>query len=105
MTETQAFVDNSSRSSAELAERYVALWNESDPDRRRRMIAELWTEAGSHILQPPQEIREIAARPGLGMTATLEARGYAEIEARATTAYDEGVVPGGLSFRARGGRA
>jgi hypothetical protein len=101
MTETQAFFDNSSRSAAELAERYVALWNESDPDRRRRMIAELWTEDGSHILQPPQEIREIAARPGLGMTATLEARGYAEIEARATTAYDEWVASEGLSFRPR----
>jgi hypothetical protein len=101
MTETQAFFDNSSRSAAELAERYVALWNESDPDRRRRMIAELWTEDGSHILQPPQEIREIAARAGLGMTATLEARGYAEIEARATTAYDEWVASEGLSFRPR----
>ena len=101
MTDTQAFVDNSSRSAAELAERYVALWNESDPDRRRRMIAELWTEDGSHILQPPQEMREIAARPGLGMTAILEARGYAAIEARATTAYDEWVASQGLSFRPR----
>jgi hypothetical protein len=45
------------------ADRYLALWNEPDADRRRRMIAELWTEDGAHILQPPQEIREIAARP------------------------------------------
>jgi hypothetical protein len=50
MTETQAFVETSSRSAAELAERYLALWNEPDADRRRRMIAELWTEAGRHIL-------------------------------------------------------
>jgi hypothetical protein len=99
MTETQTFVDNSARSAAELAERYVALWNESDSDRRRLMIAELWTEDGSHILQPPQEIREIAARAGIGMTATLEARGYAEIAARATSAYDEWVASQGLSFR------
>ena len=28
------------------------------------MIEELWTEEGMHILQPPQEIREVAARPG-----------------------------------------
>jgi hypothetical protein len=75
MTESQTFVDTSSRSAAELAERYVALWNEAEPDRRRRMIAELWTEGGEHILQPPEEIRELAARPGLGMTAILEARG------------------------------
>ena len=61
MTETQAFVEISSRSAAELAEKYLALWNEPDADRRRRMIAELWTEDGRHILQSPQEIRVIAA--------------------------------------------
>ena len=42
MTDTQAFVDISSRSATELAEKYVALWNEPDAGRRRRMIAELW---------------------------------------------------------------
>ena len=47
----------------ELADRYVGLWNEPDALRRRQLIAELWTEDGVHILQPPQEIREIAARP------------------------------------------
>lgn len=50
----------------ELADRYLALWNEPDVDRRRRMIAELWTEDGRHFLQPPQEIRGIAAQPGIG---------------------------------------
>ena len=101
MTETQAFVEISSRSAAELAEKYLALWNEPDADRRRRMIAELWTEDGRHILQPPQEIREIAARPGLAMTAILEARGYEEIEARAASAYEHWVGSEGLSFRGR----
>ena len=75
MTDSQAFADISSRSTTELAETYVALWNESDADRRRRMIADLWTQDGRHILQPPQEIREIAAQPGIAMTAILEARG------------------------------
>jgi hypothetical protein len=101
MTEVRTFMDNSARSAAELAERYVALWNEPDPDRRRRMIAELWTADGLHILQPPEEIREVAARPGLGMNAILEARGYREIEARAATAYDQWVEAEGLSFRQR----
>jgi hypothetical protein len=101
MTETQTFIDSSSRSAADLAERYVALWNESDPERRQRMIPELWTEDGSHLLQPPVEIREVAAQPGLGMTAILVARGYAEIEARATTAYDQWVGSQELSFRPR----
>ena len=101
MTETQPFVDISSATAGELAERYVALWNEPDPERRRRMIEELWTEDGIHILQPPEEIREVAARPGLGLTAVLEARGYSEIEARASSAYEEWVASQGLSFRRR----
>jgi hypothetical protein len=101
MTETQAFVQISSRSAAELAEKYLALWNEPDADRRRRAIAELWTEDGRHILQPPQEIREIAAQPGIGLTAILEARGYEEIKARVASAYEHWVGSEGLSFRGR----
>src|SRR5918996_6057757 len=100
MTETQTLDEISSRSAAELAKKYLALWNEPDAD-RRRLIAELWTEDGRHILQPPQEIREIAARPGLAMTAILEARGYEEIEARAGSAYEHWVGSEGLSFRGR----
>jgi hypothetical protein len=65
------------------------------------MIAELWTEDAGHILQPPQEIRAIAARPGLAMTAILEARGYEEIEARAASAYEHWVGSEGLGFRGR----
>jgi hypothetical protein len=101
MTDPQAFVEISSRSAAELAENYLALWNEPDADRRRRMIAELWTEDGRHILQPPQEIRGIAAQPGLGLTAILQARGYEEIEARVASAYEHWVGSEGLSFRGR----
>ena len=37
--------------------------------------------------QPPQEMRKIAASPGIGLVATLEARGHAELEARAATSY------------------
>src|ERR671918_2429365 len=101
MTDTQAFVEIPSRSAAALAEKYVALWNEPDADRRRRMIAELWTEDGRHILQPPQEIRAIAAQPGIGMTAILTAQGHEEIEARAASAYAHWVGSEGLSFRGR----
>jgi hypothetical protein len=86
---------------AELADRYVALWNEPDADRRRRTIAELWTEDGRHVLQPPQEIRAIAAQPGIGLTAILEARGRDEIEARVASAYEHWVASEGLSFGRR----
>jgi hypothetical protein len=92
---------DSSRSAADLAERYVALWNEPDADRRRRMIAELWAADGRHVLQPPQEIREIAAQPGIGLSAILEARGHEEIEARAASAHEHWVGSEGLSFRGR----
>ena len=87
--------------SKQLADRYLALWNEPDADRRRRMIAELWTEDGTHILQPPQEIRAIAAQPGIGLTAILEAQGYAAIEARTASAHEHWVGSEGLSFRGR----
>ena len=79
----------------------MALWGEPDAERRRRMIAELWAEGGRHILQAPQEIREIAAQPGIGLPAILEARGYEQIEARATSAYERWVGSEGMSFRGR----
>ncbi len=101
MTETPAFVDISSRNAAELAERYIALWNEPDADQRRRMIATLWTQDGTHILQPPQEIRGIAAQPGIAMTAVLQAQGYEQIEARAASVYEHWVGSEGLRFRGR----
>jgi hypothetical protein len=85
----------------ELSDRYVSLWNEPDPERRRQLVAELWTEDGAHFLQPPREISEFAARPGIGLTATLEARGHEALAARATSAYEEFVVRGAYRFRRR----
>jgi hypothetical protein len=86
-------------SPSELADRYVSLWNEPDPDRRRQLIGELWSEDGAHFLQPPEEMLEIAARPGIGLAATLEARGHDALEMHATSAYQEFVAPGAFSFR------
>jgi hypothetical protein len=85
----------------QLADRYMALWNEPDAGRRRQMIAELWTEDGTHLLQPPQEIRDIAAQPGVGLRAVLEARGYEQIEARVASAVEHWVGSEGLTFRGR----
>jgi hypothetical protein len=90
-----------SNDTIEFADRYMAVWNEADPERRRRAVPELWTEDGAYLLQPPQEIREVAARPGLGMTATLESRGHAELEARTGNVYEEFVAPGEYRFRRR----
>lgn len=84
----------------ELADRYVAVWNEPDAGTRRKAIHDLWAEDGAHILQPPQEIRTVAT--GLGFTWTsLEARGHDALEVRVTRAYEEFVAPGKFSFKAR----
>jgi len=85
----------------DLVDRYMMLWNEPDPERRRLLVAELWTEDGAQILQPPEEMREIATRPGIGMSATLEAHGHAALQARVTSAYDEWVDRQGLHFKRR----
>ncbi len=83
----------------ELVDRYVAVWNEPDPGERRRLIAELWTEDGAQMLQPPREMREAAA--SLGLSPTLRARGHDELEARVTRAHEQFVAPGEFFFRPR----
>ena len=92
---------NAAKVAAELADRYLALWNEPDADRRRQETAELWTQDARHLVQPPQEIRAIAAQPGIGLTAILEARGHEEIEARVASAHEHWVGSVGLRFRRR----
>ena len=101
MSESIQFPETRAKAAEQLADRYMALWNEPDAERRRRMIAELWTEDGSQILQPPREMREIAASPGIGLAATLQARGHSELQARATTSYEHWVGSEGLSFGRR----
>ncbi len=58
-------------------------------------IRQLWSETGAHILQAPIELCETAGRIGFALP-TLEARGYAALEARVTTAYDEFVDQGSM---------
>jgi hypothetical protein len=83
-----------------LTERYVALWNEPDPDRRRQAIRELWTDGGAQVLEPPQELREAAAAIGF-RAPRLESRGYDELEERVTRAYEDFVGSGRFRFRGR----
>ncbi len=84
----------------ELADRYVAVWNEPSPDVRRVVVGELWAEDGVHLLQPPEEVEKAAA--GLAMTATFQSRGHDELAARVARAYEEFVAPGEMFFRRRG---
>jgi ketosteroid isomerase-like protein len=64
----------------QLVRRYVAVWNEPDPDARRASIAELWAEDGVELLE------------------SAEYRGHRELEGRVTKAYQEFVAGGEFVF-------
>ncbi|MGI5521099.1 nuclear transport factor 2 family protein [Micromonospora sp. CA-259024] len=64
----------------EFVDRYVGVWNEPDPDARRKTITELWAE------------------DGVEATESAEHRGHTAIEARVTEAYEEFVKAGGFVF-------
>jgi hypothetical protein len=85
----------------DLAERYIGVWNEPDPGARRKAVEELWGEDALQVLQPPQEMKEEAARIGM-RTVALEARGHDALEFRVRRAYEEFVAPGEAVFRAHG---
>jgi hypothetical protein len=88
---------------AELVNRFVAIWNEPDADRRAASVRELWTVDALHFFQPPQEVLDAAA--ALDVTAVFQARGHAELEARVARAHEQFVAPGEFSFRRRGSAA
>jgi len=67
-----------------LAERYVAVWNEPDPQMRRNAIAALWVPDGIHYVK------------------TREARGYAALEERIVGSHEKNVREGGYRFRTAG---
>jgi hypothetical protein len=68
-----------------LADRYVAVWNESDAEARRRAIAELWTADGRHYVD------------------TRQARGYEALESRIKDSHEKNVRDRGYRFRAVSG--
>lgn len=68
----------------ELAQRYVALWNEPDKEVRRKAVAELFADNGRHT----DEHRDI--------------QGHAAIEERVAIAYQQWVAEGNYTFRSVG---
>jgi hypothetical protein len=65
-----------------LADRYVAVWNETDETRRRDAIAALWVANGQHFV------------------AGREVQGYAELEKRIRGSHEKNVRNDGNRFRA-----
>ncbi|MFD8248800.1 hypothetical protein [Nocardia sp. NPDC059691] len=85
-----------------FADRYIALWNESDAEARHKLIRELWSEDGAQVLvDPPQEMREALARLSFPIP-TVEIRGYEALDRRVDRAYEEFVAPGEHVFVPQG---
>jgi hypothetical protein len=88
----------------ELARRYVALWNEPDPAVRAAAIRQVWTPDGGQVTSPPQEI--VLAAQAVGFPPPpLAVRGYHELDARVTHAYEEFIGSGKYVFRAVAGQS
>lgn len=69
----------------DLAERYVAVWNETNADARRVAIARLWRPDGTHFIKD------------------REARGYTALEQRIAGSHEKNVRDNRNRFRVRPG--
>ncbi|MGV9680202.1 hypothetical protein ACWDSJ_33395 [Nocardia sp. NPDC003482] len=86
----------------QLADRYVAQWNEPDAERRRALIRELWSPDARHVLvNPPQGVRESAAELAV-VPPSLEAHGHVALDARVGRAYERFVAAGEFAFELDG---
>jgi hypothetical protein len=81
----------------QIADRYNAIWIEPDPEKRRRMVPEIWAPDALHELDPPQEVREAAT--GMRMRTTFVSRGHEELYERVSDAYEQFIAPGEFTFR------
>ena len=81
-------------------DRYMAQWNEPDPEARWALIRELWAPDGLQVLvNPPQEARDAAANLAVPL-ASLEVRGHDAMNARVSRAYELFIEPGENIFQA-----
>jgi hypothetical protein len=95
----------------DLADKYVAVWNESNAQRRRQQIAALWVPDGQHYRylavsnesDAQRRRRQIAALwvpDGQHYVDVREARGYAALEQRIAGSHNKNVRDAGHHFRA-----
>lgn len=86
----------------ELIDRYIAQWNEPDPEQRRRLIRQIWAvDAVQVLINPPQGIRDAAAHLGIAAPA-LQVCGHDAFDARVGRAYELFVAPGEYVFERAG---
>ncbi|NDU73802.1 hypothetical protein GWI34_14315 [Actinomadura sp. DSM 109109] len=78
----------------QVADRYLAQWNEPDPEARSALVREMWAPDAVHVLvNPPEAVREAAA--ALAVPAPpLEVHGHRALEERVARAYEMFVAPG-----------
>jgi hypothetical protein len=67
----------------ELADQFVAVWNETDPGRRHKLVRDLWAD------------------DGMECTKARETRGHAALESRIRASHEKNVRDGGCRFRSR----
>lgn len=64
-----------------LAERFVSVWNERDPERRRALVHSLWATDGRHLM------------------GAQDVRGYDALEARVTESNRRNIIEKDCIFR------
>src|ERR1700692_4684531 len=69
----------------DLAQRYVHIWNETDPAGRRAQVAGLWIENGTHYVR------------------TREVHGHAELDTRVSASHQTNVAERHYRFELPGG--
>ncbi|MEV4007591.1 hypothetical protein [Actinomadura sp. NPDC049753] len=78
----------------QIADRYLAQWNEPDPAARSALIRDLWAPDALHVLvNPPEAVRDAAAALAVP-PPPLEVHGHRALDARVTRAYEMFVAPG-----------
>jgi hypothetical protein len=86
----------------QLLDRYLAQWNEPDPDRRAGLIRQVWAaDAVQVLVNPPEAIREGAAHYGIA-APPLVVRGHDAFDARVGRAYEMFIAPGQYVFELLG---
>ncbi|QHP71933.1 hypothetical protein EI171_34360 [Bradyrhizobium sp. LCT2] len=80
----------------ELADRYVAVWNERDSEKRKRQVAELWIPQGEHYIESHNEfVRDAGNRfravPGARREGNVVAFYWEMLPANADTVLGKGL--------------